>query len=321
MRAEAVSSLRLVLHQPSGQLAVLQCPPGIIMAGSACNQDGRSSSLTAPNGPAQQAVLHAALRIGDVHAAGMCVLQMHGTGMSRLSSWFWGNKRSFAVFQAGSVRSQHTKCLFTDTHWDILCVGTSLGDPIEVQAAGQALAAGRTKSEPPLNLAGVKSQLGHAEPASGCVGLSAACYIMLHARVQPLIHLRSLNAHVASVMNMGTLCELTAARQASGLHTGDTLHEQVTRNLTCRHAVRKHIYVQWFGSAIIARRKEGILMQRPDANMRLLLCHAGCNMWSQLVCIPRNECTCLSDSASTRADGGSFPHTPVADAAILGCRP
>ena len=42
--------------------------PRGILAGTAVNQDGRSSSLTAPSGPAQQAVIAAALTAGDVGA-------------------------------------------------------------------------------------------------------------------------------------------------------------------------------------------------------------------------------------------------------------
>lgn len=43
-------------------------------------QDGRSSSLTAPNGPAQQDVLRAALLAGELTPADLGGLQMHSTG-------------------------------------------------------------------------------------------------------------------------------------------------------------------------------------------------------------------------------------------------
>ena len=50
------------------------------IAGTAVNQDGRSSALTAPHGPSQQNVLVAALL--NARTGGDCVaaLQMHGTG-------------------------------------------------------------------------------------------------------------------------------------------------------------------------------------------------------------------------------------------------
>lgn len=57
---------------PEGTLAVF--------AGAASNQDARSSSLTAPNGRAQQAVMRAALRVADLQPDGVAMLQLHGTG-------------------------------------------------------------------------------------------------------------------------------------------------------------------------------------------------------------------------------------------------
>ena len=51
-----------------------------VLAGTAVNQDGRSSSLTAPNGPAQQQAVGAALRDAGLGGGDLCTLQMHGTG-------------------------------------------------------------------------------------------------------------------------------------------------------------------------------------------------------------------------------------------------
>ena len=50
------------------------------VAGVAVRQDGRSASLTAPNGSAQRALLGAALASAGVTAAGMSRLEAHGTG-------------------------------------------------------------------------------------------------------------------------------------------------------------------------------------------------------------------------------------------------
>ena len=54
----------------------------VALAGSGINQDGRSSSLTAPNGPSQHAVIRSALSRGNLTAANIGTLQMHGTGTS-----------------------------------------------------------------------------------------------------------------------------------------------------------------------------------------------------------------------------------------------
>ena len=50
--------------------------------GCAVRQDGRSASLTAPNGQAQQALLRATLADAGASAAEMVVLEAHGTGTS-----------------------------------------------------------------------------------------------------------------------------------------------------------------------------------------------------------------------------------------------
>ncbi len=105
----------------------------VLLAGAAVNQDGRSSSLTAPNGPSQQEVIRAALRTAGAGPAQVVGLQMHGTG-------------------------------------------TSLGDPIEIGAAAAALlehsGEQRRGAFQRFTLLGSKSSLGHAEPASGLMGIA-----------------------------------------------------------------------------------------------------------------------------------------------------
>lgn len=59
VRSEACAALQLrVVHSLGGEP---QAPPHLLVLGTAVNQDGRSSSLTAPSGPAQQALLKTAL--------------------------------------------------------------------------------------------------------------------------------------------------------------------------------------------------------------------------------------------------------------------
>ena len=56
-------------------------PPRALLAGSAVGQDGRSASLTAPSGPAQTAVVRAALaEAGGADTARVAAVVLHGTG-------------------------------------------------------------------------------------------------------------------------------------------------------------------------------------------------------------------------------------------------
>ncbi|XRA96306.1 AMP-binding enzyme [Pycnococcus provasolii] len=148
---------------------------GVIVAGSGVNQDGRSSALTAPNGPAQQRVL------------------------------------------AASLRSVLDRVMRVDLHG----TGTPLGDPIEVGAVAAAvLMASRAES---VSLAARKSAWGHAEPASGGVGLAALALRLDDAANEAIIHLRSVNAFVAaSLPESGGVTNAYLARQHLGRYEQGT---------------------------------------------------------------------------------------------------
>jgi acyl transferase domain-containing protein/acyl carrier protein len=81
---------------------------------------------------------------------------------------------------------------YVETHG----TGTSLGDPIEVQALGAALGAGRSATVP-LMIGSVKTNLGHAESAAGIAGLVKTVLAMQHHEIPPHLHLQQLNPHIA----------------------------------------------------------------------------------------------------------------------------
>lgn len=123
-----------------------------LVRGTAVNQDGRSSGLTAPNGRAQQAVIRQALANAHVAPAQVGYVESHGTG-------------------------------------------TSLGDPIEVQALASVLREGRDPGDP-VRVGAVKANIGHLEAAAGVAGLLKAVLALQHREIPPNLHLRTPNPHI-----------------------------------------------------------------------------------------------------------------------------
>ena len=137
--------------------------PVTLLCGSATNQDGRSSALTAPSGLAQQAVMLTALAAAALEAMDVAGLSMHGTGTPL------GDPVEVAAALA-ALRSP-------SLHRGI-------------------------KTPQRLALMASKSHAGHCEPAAGFVGLSAATVALSNAVATPVLHLRTVNPHVEAAMTM-----------------------------------------------------------------------------------------------------------------------
>jgi acyl transferase domain-containing protein/acyl carrier protein len=123
-----------------------------VIHGTASNQDGRTSGLTAPSGLAQKEVMQTALAASGIGPRDVGFIEAHGTG-------------------------------------------TSLGDPIEMQAIGELHAPVRTP-ETPLVVGAIKSNLGHMESAAGVASLIKAILVLQHEEVPPQLHFRNPNPHI-----------------------------------------------------------------------------------------------------------------------------
>ena len=73
--------------------------------------------------------------------------------------------------------------------------GTSLGDPIEVQAAAAALGKGRADDRP-LLIGSVKTNIGHLEAAAGIAGLIKVILSLEHEELPKHLHFQNPSPHI-----------------------------------------------------------------------------------------------------------------------------
>ena len=97
-RADACCGVALGLQQKAGF---------VLLRGSCVRQDGRSASLTAPNGQAQQGLLTAALQDAALSPDHLRVGEAHGTG---------GIGRGRHQAQVGAARARHGSALLPPAH-------------------------------------------------------------------------------------------------------------------------------------------------------------------------------------------------------------
>ena len=158
-----------------------------LIVGSAVGQDGRSSSLTAPNGPAQQAVIRSALQLSTCSPTDIGHVQMHGTGTSL------GDPIEVGALSAVFTGSPSQSSI-------------SLGAEVHSHTGGKS-------SGYPLSLMAPKSWVGHSEPASGITSVAHAMASLWQAQALTMIHLRSLNPYVASPLAVHGDRRMAIARQ------------------------------------------------------------------------------------------------------------
>ena len=107
----------------------------------------------------------------------------------------------------------------TDCARHPLCsAGTPLGDPIEVGAALAVLSGPDRRA--PLGMVASKSWVGHAEPGAGLVGLVFAQQSVVQRATLPIMHLRSVNAYVATSLESKAGSSVLLPKQMGALTSG-----------------------------------------------------------------------------------------------------
>jgi acyl transferase domain-containing protein len=80
---------------------------------------------------------------------------------------------------------------YVETHG----TGTSLGDPIEVQALGAVYGPGHSTDDP-IKIGSVKTNIGHLESAAGIAGFMKLVLALQHRTIPPHLHLRERNPYI-----------------------------------------------------------------------------------------------------------------------------
>ncbi|MBZ4422807.1 type I polyketide synthase [Myxococcus sp. RHSTA-1-4] len=83
---------------------------------------------------------------------------------------------------------------------DVDCIeahgtGTSLGDPIEMEAIKEVYGRGRPEQRP-LVVSAAKTNIGHLEAAAGIAGVIKAVLSLRHRTIPPLLHLQRVNPRI-----------------------------------------------------------------------------------------------------------------------------
>lgn len=139
-------------------------------------------------------------RLGDAQEDGSPILAAirgsainhdgHGSGVTAPNGAAQRRLITDALETAGLEPEQVT---YLEAHG----TGTSLGDPIEIQAAVEAYAAGNARQSP-LLVGSAKSAVGHLEAAAGVAGLIKTIMILRRGKVPPNLHLNKLNPRITS---------------------------------------------------------------------------------------------------------------------------
>lgn len=156
----------------------------ILLCSSAVNHSGFSSSLTAPNGPAQQDVIQKSILTSSSDVQAIHALQTH-------------------------------------------CIGTALGDPIELKACFTVLKSVEMRSGPKMNasISSRKGATGHQEAAAGIM-LLHNCVRALQSNALPGInHLRNVNPHIADQISSlsSTTLSVPRTRQMLAYQESDSI--------------------------------------------------------------------------------------------------
>ena len=181
---------------------------------SATNQDGRSASLTAPNGAAQRAVIGEALRVAsrgcrrENHATAFAVsgVSTHGTGtalgdpvetnalLAVLDDFFFAPKTNVSKPSTTNVSKPPT---------------TNVSGPPTTNVSGSDARFATRHAPARVSLSASKSRAGHAEASAGVVAMLHVAAAFAAATSPSPARLRALNPHVEACVRANSSDEFS----------------------------------------------------------------------------------------------------------------
>ena len=184
-RAEAIGSV--TMRKDVGSLKAGAFSELSQYMGSAVRQDGGRTSLTAPNGKGQEAVLRASLVASGMPPDGITLCEAHGTGTA-LGDPTEAESLAAAILRTAAANTSSA------------VVGTMVGHPHLTTTA--------------IAVSSAKANIGHAEPSAAM--LSAASLITTLATcatrrgVAPNARLRQPSPHVCNALDVPTMLPMNA---------------------------------------------------------------------------------------------------------------
>lgn len=162
VRGEACRAMWLEAAPPAGaEVPAVGSAALAVVLGTGVNTNGKASSLTAPHGPTQQALIAAALGAAGMAATEVSGLQMHANGTS-------------------------------------LGDPIEVGAVVPAYQLAQAGSTADSSSRPAFVFSTVKGYAGHSEAAAGAVGVLEAVSVMVQQALAPALHVRELNPYIAA---------------------------------------------------------------------------------------------------------------------------
>ncbi|MDI1475028.1 type I polyketide synthase [Polyangium sp. y55x31] len=186
-----------------GGVQVMAAPDAFVLLSRtrAVAADGRSKTFSARAdgyGRGEGVVVLALERLGDARAAGRTILAVvrgsavnHDGASSGITAPNGTSQQKVLRAALDDARIDPSDIDFVECHG----TGTSLGDPIEVQALSAVYGQGRGP-EHPILVGAVKTNIGHLESAAGLSSVAKVLASLRHEALPPTLHTTPRNPHI-----------------------------------------------------------------------------------------------------------------------------